>query len=592
MKYLFTILILAVFAACHTEDPLEETSASAVCALAENADPAPTLARTADGDPVSTVGQRLTNPFSLTNMQQVLIGIQARNPILLPQKINPGVLAELQFLRFQEVKASHYHVKITPTSEEQFNLLKADTTLHLYSYPLNCELEGEGVFPFESAESDLSDLEGAPKDPLQPLYASIPVGKTLPADISYTVLENLYIPDELDEATATRSGTVFVSEAAAELWIEQSMLLTGHITVEEFNESFARGRSKWQPSGTIRAYDHVIKDYVPVPHAKVQTRRWFTTRSTYTDKNGYFQIAHWYKRPVNYSIAWESNKWDIRDGRVVQAFYNGPKRKGEWNLNIDGGKSLRYATITRALSDHFFKDLGPADRIEMGRHVKIGYRHVSSSRYGKFNHFVVSGVSLDIVIFGATNGKWNPTDQILSTTFHELGHCAMFHKAGGKSRYESYAENVRESWAKLHQWILTKGHYRALGHEIFEYIPYTYPERIVVHSVLFEKPHKYNLQEMTLKRYQENAQWQKYTPIFIDLVDDSNQKEYIRIFGEEKEKEGVYPDDNVCIKNYITLQRIVYASKTFAQLKQNLLNESANVAPSQDIIDYFSFYGL
>ena len=48
------------------------------------------------------------------------------------------------------------------------------------------------------------------------------------------------------------------------------------------------------------------RNWLPVENIKVRVRRWFTVRTDYTDANGNYCISHRFRRPVNYSVKFET----------------------------------------------------------------------------------------------------------------------------------------------------------------------------------------------------------------------------------------------------------------------------------------------
>lgn len=86
-------------------------------------------------------------------------------------------------------------------------------------------------------------------------------------------------------------------------------------------------------------------------------------------------------------IVWESDRWDIRDGNTVQAYFNGPKIHGEpWNVDIYNGdlKALRYAAIHRAAFRHYFGNNCGLTRPGNTRKEKIAYFHDSRDYMGRY----------------------------------------------------------------------------------------------------------------------------------------------------------------------------------------------------------------
>ena len=69
--------------------------------------------------------------------------------------------------------------------------------------------------------------------------------------------------------------------------------------------------SRWYPSGTVRIEDTEL-GWQPVQGGKVRARRWFTTKTSITNSNGYFRTGS-FRRPANYSIVWETYQFSIRE---------------------------------------------------------------------------------------------------------------------------------------------------------------------------------------------------------------------------------------------------------------------------------------
>ncbi len=598
MKYFFPLLLLLSLAGCAKDDPALPNDApdrTVVCRAGDGTRSAPEPGTLA-------LGERLENPFSLENMQEAIMSIKTRSlPLPLLNRMTGEMMNEfIKLDRLPFLSPTHLYVRFDPKNTEELDLLQADTTLVLYAFPLDYEILGEGEMPRLEVTYDPETLEATATAPVESLYASVPVTQALPEGIAHTILEYLFIPDDMDEDIAEEIGIAPLSPDFSELLIDQSMYLTKNISLEDLQLE-TRGSSGWNPQGVIRAYDDHVGDYVAVPHAKVRTRRWFTTKYTYTDKNGYFRIGKTYKRPANYSIAWESNDWDVRDGSFFQAYYNGPKRKGEWNLDINNGKSLRYATITRALYHHFYGPNNPFERVNSRHKTKVAYKdHSGDNEYAHFSYGHIKSVSPDIVVYRTAKGKpAQPTEGILRSTYHELGHCAMYQKCVNASGFDKYDNTIKESWARLIEWYMTTAEYEYLKHPRFEKVGWDYDynrpvaglSRIVRNIVYFDVPHKNNLQGMSQLNYENNAHYQEYSPIFIDLIDNSNQKEYHRLF--EPNNKNIYPDDKIYIKAYAPFMDVFYQSRNIKELKANLLANCDRLGTTREAIeDYFAFYNI
>ncbi len=201
--------------------------------------------------------------------------------------------------------------------------------------------------------------------------------------------------------------------------------------------------------------------YIPLIQVSVHAR-WFTNVKTdLTDENGYFETGQ-FRNEVNYAIKWERGDYDIRNGTLLQAWYNGPKKKGDWNLKIGtGGKSIMYATMHRAAYKQFYGDnLGIRRPTGLDK-TKLCYMDENGS--GIFwGDWIDYGILPDIKIWGKDNGSYKPTDRIFGTTTHELGHMSHWHLIG-IDNYAFTGKVIYESWADAVEWALTNDEYHKMG---------------------------------------------------------------------------------------------------------------------------------
>lgn len=550
-----------------------------------------------------TVGKKLKNPFSLYNMREAVVSMIRSDPHSPADgKMVGTILGEAEKLRFS-IQPSHLYIKITPKNLQELNLLESDTTLVLYPYPLDHELIGEGEMPCMEADFDSETGEVKLNAPIAPLYAAIPVYKTLPSGIDCTILEQLYIPEAIDAEFATRTASLEpLSEEFAQLLTDQSMWLTGYATTQELQ---TRGGS-WHSSGQIRVFDTELEEYVGVPSAKVRARSWFLSSDyTLTDKYGRFRIGKSFSRSVKYTIIWETRDWDIRTGDFGQASYHGPDQKAPWNFDIAyDGRTFGHATVTRALSSHFY-GVNPFDNTKhySDHQTKIAYQHkYKKGLRGRYYNLHVGGITPALSIYGLEDdGSLRSSADILNTVFHELGHCSMHHRCLSTNVSYDHDEIIKESWGKFIGWFMVNQEYSYLGHELTEHTGYNHDMGEILPASVrplieanieyFDIPDNHNLQNMTAEMYRTQNFWKKYTPLFIDLIDSSNQREYYRLIG--KNTTNLFPDDRICIKFHSRFLDLLYKSPTLRALKTNILTDRQALGVETEAVnDYFEFYGI
>ena len=174
------------------------------------------------------LGNQLENPYSVTNMKRALSNLQKSSKNV--SNIN--------------IEATHLYVKFIPRNEEELSILKRDSTLILYSYPLDYEIiEGSGYY------RDPKVPEGQPTYQ----YCAIKAGKRLPREVEAEILEELFIPDEDSKGENKSRKTKNIDEL-----VEEALRLTNNIKEPRSTKSAMGRGSSWRPSGTVKVWDENI----------------------------------------------------------------------------------------------------------------------------------------------------------------------------------------------------------------------------------------------------------------------------------------------------------------------------------------------
>lgn len=121
------------------------------------------------------LGRQLENPYSVENMKK------ARDNITASGRVAEDV----------EITTTHLYLKFLPKNEAEMDVLQTDSTLVLYDYPLDFEIEERGDF-----YRDPSVPAGQPTYQ----YGAVGVRQPLPPGIAYELLAKLFIPDEFSDA--------------------------------------------------------------------------------------------------------------------------------------------------------------------------------------------------------------------------------------------------------------------------------------------------------------------------------------------------------------------------------------------------------
>jgi len=480
------------------------------------------------------LGKKLEDPYALKNMKKAYSNLKST------KSGTPDV----------DIQPTHLYLRFLPKNEQEWSILKSDTSFVLYDYPLNYEIVNMGTYYHDPS---------LPDSAITYQYCVVPIGYEIP-NVQNELLYEVYIPSIEDTTTSKGSS---INQFLADLEYE-SVRITGNLTQNNFKNAKGLLPSKWTPKGTITVWDDLLSRYIPLVQASVHAR-WFTHIETdLTDNNGYFQTSQ-FRYEVNYAIKWERSYYDIRNGNFLQAWFNGPKQKGDWNLNIRGGESVMYATMHRAAYKHFYGDnLGIRRPILMdGSKTKICY--IDEYGTGVFwGDWSAGGILPDIKIWGKnSSGNYKPTNQIFGTTAHELGHQSHSQYMGNIQFWQT-SKIIYESWADAVEWALSNDEYHKLGNKYF-----------VATAINYN--HIYN----------NHNSWpfvndKAYSPIFIDLIDNRNQRV---LFGSD------YPNDLITgyTLSYINYN-ILRNSYGLSSLHEAIKNNKITGVTDSDVDELFALY--
>jgi len=269
-------------------------------------------------------------------------------------------------------------------------------------------------------------------------------------NIKHELLYEVFIPDfeTFDEDRVVPKNSSTACNFYEKLEYE-SYKLTGNL-----KESITTKVNRWTPSGRITVLDDLLGT-IPLVGANVHARWCTHIASGITNNDGRFSMGNFIFE-VNYSIKWERYNYSIRSGTVGQAWYNGPKKKGEWIFHIGSGVTKFYATIHRGAHHYYYGSIGgikrPPQNAFFQPQMKIAaINEVNNDTDGRHN------ASLRILGLFNWIKIWNPqnsSDIIYATAIHELGHAS--HWEMNHSKYNDSSTKVKESWATGIEWSLTR----------------------------------------------------------------------------------------------------------------------------------------
>ena len=506
-KYFFISLIGLLFISC--EKQFEKKIANPVDV-------------TINRDGMMVLGKKLENPYSVENMQKAYQNLKKKKGDI------PDIVIE----------ATHLYIRFLPNNHEEYDRLLWDSIIEIYDHPLDFEILQVGNFYHDPS---------LPVSSITWQYSAIPIGHSLPTNIRYELLAELFIPPtHYDFNTNKKSDNL---NELYELLEEEAFRITNNIL-----ESLNNKGSKWTPKGSIKAFDDVLNRYVPIQGVKVRANRWFTTYSANTDINGNFTMSGTFKNPADYSVVWEQEDFDVRDGNWGQAVLKSNNITGDWNANISSGESLLHATIYRAAYRYYYNNtLGikspPTNKWYRSK-IKIAAHDKDKDFNGDFAKWRSWFAWPQIRIYNLDQyGNLKNKQSVFATTIHELAHASHWDLAVQKTNRNDfiYADDIlAESWARGVQWAFTR---------------LEYPYYLLAYGRL------------------------NYTGIVQDMIDEYGMKETSSWWNFDTEKWGepaIYKSyiDKVTGYTLFEIENSLIGIKTWNNWKDNIKNKYSNETES------------
>lgn len=476
----------------------------------------------------TVLGKTIDIPYTIDNLKKALD--------LLPPETKAAINEE-------DFAPTHYYVRFHPINIPELDILiNISPRIILSETPLDREVVMGGTYYHDPS---------LPEDMPTYQYSTLSIERwneiadTL--SVEHEILLEAYMPDYYDEGDGTKANQGDYMNPAMEALMRKAYEMTGH----EYESSAPTKGASWNPSGYIRAYDN-FAGYVPIQNVRVRATHLLNVKEALTDAQGHFLIGT-FKNPVSLKVIWESDAWDIRHGNIGQATYDGPNNTNvPWNLDISSNltSSIHYAAIHRAANRNIYGYNRGLSRPIYSRKIKIAYMEDGingGATGGEFNTVPVGGTLPDIRIAGIDyNGTREPS-RVFSSCCHEMGHAAHY-KNGN---YSDSSNQIRESWAIFTQYLLTIQEYTELGcvSSLFEYYS---SGQLVFDNV-------YNFQIRT-----NDPHFMTYTPIFVDMYDDINQR--------ESHNYDPYSSDEISGMPPSMIEDFAYESDSIYELESNLLS--------------------
>jgi len=222
-----------------------------------------------------------------------------------------------------------------------------------------------------------------------------------------------------------------------------------------------------------------------------------------------------------------------------------------------------YATIHRAAHKHYYGNNLGIRRPILNTKTKLCY--IDEQGTGIFWGDYGEGFLPDIKVWGKSNstGDYKPTNTVFATTTHELGHLSHWYFVG-IGNYWQTSETIYESWATAIEWAITNHEYHTKG-------------------ALYggDAAINYN-HERGHQRWPTDFS-DSYTPIFIDLIDDYNQR--------IEENSVVYANDMISGYTLVYIQNnILRDAYGLSSLRDAIKDNKITGVTNTDVDELFSIY--
>jgi hypothetical protein len=462
------------------------------------------------------LGKKLEIPYSLNVVEKAQNTLRNKNTSF--KSIN--------------IKENYLYVRLLPKTQEEYDLINADSTIHTFEHPLDYEVVKQGNI---YKDPNLMNAN------FQYIYCVIPVDKQF-KQVTTEVLDKLYIPfgsggkDEKSKSLKNKKDNNLT------LLDDEILESTGYKIKNKSGKT-----TDWNPKGKIRVTTNFQLDnnFEPVEGCRVRTTKALVvTYDAITNESGDFYIDHsyWNISEVNYDIKWERADFDITVGTAfqTQAYFNGPKQKGDWNLDITAsGTYLNalYAYAHKAAHYYYYKnDLigiqAPPTTIPRSpiwgiagllipNRMHLGV-DANGNRAHYFNFNTLWSSSQIKLSFYAK--EFVVPEDVFGTTCHELAHASHWSLGYTTADYilnANFNRKLTESWAQCVGWYMAAKYFSSERNTPFLTNPYPQNVGFNVATSQSRQSDSGDLNYLSHWRTTDNNSY--YTTAFIDLIDNLNQ---------------------------------------------------------------------
>ena len=412
-------------------------------------------------DGMMVLGEKLNNPYSLSNMQAAY-----------------DELCKTKSLSSEKLEATDLYVRFLPKDSTDIAFLQ-NLDLEFFDFPLDYEIEEYGNYYHDPS---------VPEGEITWQYTKVKPDFVFP-DIQYEIIDECYIPEEDEELTKSSICGGDFAEELEMLAIKMADLPAEYSVSEDYIET--KAKVKKYPSGSVLIYKE-DNDTIPAKGVKIRCHYFLKWDSDFTDDEGNYNISKKFSCNPTYAIILDNVKgfkvWG-NWGFLAAANHNvGRQNKSGYNFEIyNNSQAWKWLVINNAAYDYY--KMCERDGIKKPpTNLKIWcWGNASVSSAPMLHHLVGLNATLFAVPFATmlyagpvgvefsflswfvlaalpdvtigTKGK--DYKDIYTVVWHELSHASHFSQAG---------EGL---WGRYVNYIVTHGGYgdgtaEAKGKEICE----------------------------------------------------------------------------------------------------------------------------
>jgi hypothetical protein len=507
------------------------------------------------------------DPYSLANFQQ------AYDRLMLGKSTQTLTRAQVdKFTSAQQLKPTHYALKIYPKTEEEqwrIEMMKDVQVAHIpFCYSRLTQQEAEkvaqtksigNVFTEKSPYTVIHDnadvpnllgvtdggLRGRVTIQLPILYTVWPVDKPLPNNLEYVVDYEIFLPDAADNQPLD-------AEILQLIEFEAVSAALGDLVSTTTSVPATRAQEPGVLDGRILTYDSTLRANVPMSNLTVLAQIGSRIILTKTDSNGYFRLKY-------------------SSGPLLFLNYSGAltlgyREMGKWIIVADENTSITYSVTIDAIfsSGELLEIVLPiGNRQENVIHRAMNYFYNVQTDFPTEGEMKVIAVDdTTSVVADFTSGEMamynsgNADADVLGWVLRQIGLFIIHNNNYSGFWSDGFFTTSAMSYV---DWYLGNKYYESVG---WVKPPYTsmngswvaWPEIVV-------GEHNQSWRKTFLRSDTRHP----HSPIFIDLTDDWNQRDYFHVGTE-------LPDDNINSMPAYLVWDIISTWSNWAQCKVKLQN--------------------